>query len=162
MKRLLAVIVLLGTYGGQSHDPPTERTASNGHPRSTQLRHGRRRPGSGPSDGLPEDARAALAPALEASERIERSVAAVGCTLVLTDRRLAVVRDGASFRPRSGVQLWPLDRELTLRLGPARRGTSRLVIDHAGRSASVFLTTAQLEDAQALIAEIRQRIYTDD
>ena len=93
---------------------------------------------------------------------MEHAVDAVGCTLVLTDRRLLVVRDGASFRPRSGVRSWPLDRGLTLRLGQVRRDTSRLVIDHAGRSASVFLTAAQIDDAEDLIATIRKRIFTGD
>ena len=162
MMRLLAAILVLMSYGGQSNEPPGERVDSHAKPLSPHSRPVRRRSGPTPDSPLPEAARAALESALEPSERVERAVPAVGCTLVLTDRRLAVVREGANYRPRSGVKLWPLDRGLTLRLGPARRGTSRLVIDHAGRSASVFLTTEQIEDARALIAEIRQRIYADD
>jgi hypothetical protein len=162
MIRLLAVIVLLATYGGQSNEPPTERATSNATRLPPHGRHARRHFGPTPPDALTGAASAAMAPMLEPSERVQRAVAAVGCTLVLTDRRLAVVRDGASFRPRSGVKLWPLDRELTLRLGPPRRDTSRLVIDHSGRSASVFLTAAQVEDARALVAVIRQRIYADE
>ncbi len=92
---------------------------------------------------------------------VERVSPAVGCTLVMTDRRLFVIRDGARFRPRSGVRSWPLQRDLTLRLARVRHDTSRLVIQCAGRSASVFLTGAQMDAAQDLIAEIRHRTYAD-
>jgi hypothetical protein len=162
MIRLLAVVMLLTTSGGEGNDPTAERVASPAQVRPAHSLYGRRRPRSSRAAELPDDARAALSSALEDSERVDSAVDAVGCTLVLTDRRLLVVRDGASFRPRSGVRSWPLDRGLTLRLGQVRRDTSRLVIDHAGRSASVFLTAAQIDDAEALIATIRQRIYAGD
>jgi hypothetical protein len=110
---------------------------------------------------LSEAARTALAPVLDPSEGVERVVAAVGCTLVLTDRQLVLVRDGASHRPRSGVLSWPLDRKLTLHLAPGRRDMGRLVIERAGHAASAFLTTAHMNDADALIAETRHRIYAD-
>ena len=110
---------------------------------------------------LSEAARAALAPVLGPSERMARAVPAVGCTLVLTDQKLLLVRDGASYRPRSGVQTWPLDKTLTLRLAPLRRTVSRLVIESADKSASVFLTTEHVGDAQALVADIRRRIYAE-
>ncbi len=93
--------------------------------------------------------------------RWTRVAAAVGSTLVMTDRRLFVVRDGARFRPRSGVRWWPLERDLTLRLARVRHDTSRLVIAREGRSASVFLTGTQVGDVQGLIAEIRHRTYAD-
>jgi hypothetical protein len=112
-------------------------------------------------DALPDATRAALAPYLDASEHVERFVAAVGCSLVLTDRRLAVVREGASYRPRSGVRSWTLDRSLSLHLAPARRETARLVIERTGRSASVFVAGEHVEEARTLIAEIRSRTYAD-
>ena len=64
---------------------------------------------------------------------------AVGCTLVLTDRQLLLVRDGHSFRPRSGIQRWVVDRSLSVRLGPVRQTTGQLAIECCGRTASVFL-----------------------
>jgi hypothetical protein len=112
-------------------------------------------------DALPDSTRAALAPELDAAERVEQVVAAVGCSLVLTDRRLMVVREGASYRPRSGIRSWALDRALVLRLAPARRETARLVIERTGRSASVFLSGEHVEEARTMIAEIRSRTYAD-
>ena len=111
--------------------------------------------------GLSDAARTALAAVLDPSERVDQVVAAVGCTLVLTDRHLVLVRDGANYRPRTGVQSWPLDRGLRLHLAPVRRDTGRLVIDRAGQSASVFLTAVQMSQARTLIADARQRIYSD-
>ena len=61
-----------------------------------------------------------VSPVLQRSEEVLESATAVGCTLVLTDRRLMLVREGTQHRPRTGVQTWTLDRTLTIR---------RLVVD---------------------------------
>ena len=87
---------------------------------------------------------------------------AVGCTLVLTDRQLLLVRDGVSYRPRSGIQAWVVDRSLSIRLGPVRRTTGQLAIECCGRTASVFLTRAHIPQVDALVAEVRRRIYRQD
>ena len=87
---------------------------------------------------------------------------AVGCTLVLTDRQLLLVRDGVSYRPRSGVQSWAVDRSLSVRLGPVRQTTGQLAIEYGGRTASVFLTHAEIPAVDALVAEVRRRIYRKD
>lgn len=109
-------------------------------------------------DQISEDMHAALRPLLAAGERVSSAVSGVGCTLVLTDRRLLVVRDGANFRPRTGIQTWPLDRTLGLRLKPSSRGTGQLIIAHDGQLASVFLTGRHVEEARSMVAETRQRI----
>jgi hypothetical protein len=111
---------------------------------------------------LSDAARTALAPVLGPSENISMVAPAVGCTLVLTDRQLLLVRDGVSYRPRSGVQSWVLDRSLSVRLGPIRRTTGQLAIECRGRTASVFITMAHLPQVDALVAEIRRRIYRRD
>ncbi|MEP6638147.1 MAG: hypothetical protein ABJC39_02260 [Chloroflexota bacterium] len=110
---------------------------------------------------MSETTRAALTPVLDPTERVMRVAAAVGCTLVLTDRRLHVVRDGADYRPRTGIRSWTLDRALTVRLMPVRKGTGRLVIDRSGGTASIFLTIDQTPFVEALLAEIRRRIYRE-
>ena len=61
---------------------------------------------------LSEDVRAAVSSALGPSEHVALVAPAVGCTLVLTDSRLLLVREGASYRPRSGIRSWVLDRTL--------------------------------------------------
>jgi hypothetical protein len=97
----------------------------------------------------------AVAAFLGPAERVERVVAAVGCALVLTNERLLVVREGAAFRPKSGVRDWPLDRHSRIRMAPGSR--HRLILERYDRSASVFLTRAQVDDAVDLISEVRER-----
>jgi hypothetical protein len=111
---------------------------------------------------LPDATRSALAPVLGPSEHVSRVAAAVGCTLVLTDRQLHLVRDGVNFRPRTGVQSWGLDRTLSVRMAPGRGRPGRLIVEGSARSVSVFLTAAQAPDIQELLAEIRRQIYTED
>lgn len=109
-------------------------------------------------DRMPVETEAALRPMLAAAERVTYAISGVGCTLVLTDQRLLLVRDGASFRPRTGIQAWPLDRALGLRLRPSSHGTGQLIIAREGQLASVFLTGRHLEEARSMVAETRQRI----
>jgi hypothetical protein len=110
-------------------------------------------------DRLAEEALHALE--LGVGERPQRVAAAVGCTLVLTDRRLVLVRDGASFRPKTGVHSWPVDRDLILRVSRMRRDTGRLLIEQTDRRISVFVTTAQLPEVRAIIADVRTRAYAE-
>lgn len=112
-------------------------------------------------DVLPEATRAALRPILDPSEQVIHYVKAVGCALVLTGRTLFLVREGLNYRPRSGVQSWPLDRLLTVRAMPVKRRTGRLSIERTGQTASVFVTEDHWREAETLIAELRRRIYTE-
>ena len=82
-------------------------------------------------------------------------------TLVLTDTRLHLVRDGVNYRPRTGIQSSVLDRSLTIRMTPVRQRTGRLIVARLGHNASVFLTAAHASDVEALLAELRRRIYTE-
>ena len=104
---------------------------------------------------LTDDARAALDGVLEPRERVLLVAPAVGSTLVLTGRRLIIVRDGASFRPKTGVRAFGISRGLGVRIGPARR---RIIIESDGRAITVFIRPEQLELAEALVAELRRRI----
>ncbi len=74
-------------------------------------------------------------PVLDDGELVESSAKAVGCTLVLTDRRLLVVRERASQRPRFGIVGWPLDQELVIRLTPAYHATRQLVLSRLSAGA---------------------------
>ncbi len=120
------------------------------------------RPSTGESawkHALSEAAVAAITEILEPSESVALVAPAVGCTVVLTERRLAVVRDGANFRPKSGVRSFGLDGGLALRIGPARR---RVIIDSDGHTINVFVRSEQLGQAELLVAEVRRRIYLED
>lgn len=108
-------------------------------------------------DLVSDGARLAVAAHLGAAEPIERSLAGIGCTVVLTDRHLVLIRDGATFRRRTGVRSWPLDGALAVRLTPVRHGAQRLLISGCAESASVFLPGLQVTEARKLAAEVQRR-----
>jgi hypothetical protein len=116
-------------------------------------------PGDAWDHALPPAAREAIAAVLDPTESVEFVAPAVGSSLVLTQRRLFVVRDGASFRPKTGVRPFELDAGLKIRIGPARR---RVIIESPAGTINVFVRSEQLEQAETFVAEVRRRIYADD
>src|SRR5258706_16238157 len=98
--------------------------------------------------------RAALAP----SERLTPAVPAVGCTIALTTLRLLVIRDGAEFRPRSGVREWTIDGSLDVRPGLVRHGSGSLVIRQNRDVTSVFVPNVEWAAALELVGALRGRI----
>ena len=115
-------------------------------------------PGPAWEDALPDAARQAIAAVLDPGESVESAALAVGSSLVLTQHRVIVVRDGASFRPKSGVRSFELPG-LAIRIGPGRR---RVIIESGGKTINVFIRSEQLAQAEAFIAEVRRRIYLDE
>jgi hypothetical protein len=109
-----------------------------------------------PRAGTSEEARTSVAAILEPSERIEHLALAVGCTLVLTDRRVVLVRDALRRRPTTGIRSFRLDRETVLRMGPDHR---TVVLRYRGASASAFVRPEQLGQVVALVAGARRRVY---
>jgi hypothetical protein len=105
---------------------------------------------------LSEPARVVLAGALDADEKVDNFAPAVSSILVLTDRRLIVLREGAEFRPRTGIQSFAVDRDLEVRVAPTIK---QVTVASAGRAIAVFIRREQLADIEALIAELRRRIY---
>jgi hypothetical protein len=113
-----------------------------------------------PMDPLSAATAAALMPVLERGEHVERTALAVGCSLILTDRRLLLIRDGAVFRPRSGIRSWPIDGRLRVQLESGIHDPTMLSITRDGKSANVFLIATRTGEVRRLIASLRQRIRT--
>ena len=108
-------------------------------------------PPSQSGDDLPVEARDAMATCLQPGECVERHVPVVGAHLVLTDRRLVVVRHGHHFRPATGVRSWPLDRHLELRIEPGH-----LLIDTRGAVVAVLFHAPQAVAIRSLVAAARR------
>jgi hypothetical protein len=100
----------------------------------------------------------AIQNALEPGEAITHAVPAIGSTIVLTDRRLLIVRDGSSFRPRTGIREWALVPGLSVRAGLVRQGTGSLVVHWSRDVTSVFVRSDRWDDALALVAALRGRL----
>jgi hypothetical protein len=107
---------------------------------------------------LPPPTAAALRDALDADEEITHAVPAIGCTIALTERRLIILRDGAAFRPKTGVRKWNLDDDLTVRTGFLRHGTGSIVVHWDRNATSVFVHADHWNEALKLSAAARQRL----
>ena len=116
-------------------------------------------PGDAGEDALPQAARESLEAVLEPSEKVEAVAPAVGSSLVLTQHRLFVVRDGASFRPKTGVRTFELKTGLSIRMGPARK---RIIIESTNGTINLFVRSGQLARAEGFVAEVRRRMYSGD
>jgi hypothetical protein len=120
-------------------------------------------------DTLTKDTWIALEPVLEPGEDVAAVLHAIGCLLVLTDRRLVLIRDGRTFRPRSGIQVWPLDATLSVRSTPTASQPGRVLIatsrpssgghTTARHTTSVFVAADQHRAADRLVSEAHRRIH---
>ena len=105
---------------------------------------------------LSEPARVVLERALDADERVDILAPVVGSFLVLTDRRLIIVREGADYRPKTGIRSFALDRNLEVRIAPTIK---QVTVASAGHPIALFIRNEQLAGIEALLAELRRRIY---
>ena len=115
-----------------------------------------------PVQAIPKATNQALQAALDPGERVAQIIAVVGCSLVLTDRHLLLIREGSGHRPRSGVQGWPLDRTVALHTTPVLRGTGRIVIERGGKMTSVFVSSGEWAAAETLLMEAHRLIHRSD
>jgi hypothetical protein len=155
----ILMVLLLAIYVGGANDA---HFADAGSPigvlSGSHARLGARHSGSRtPMPVTPAD-RKALREVLEPDEHVQRVVPMVGSILVLTDRRLHLVRTGAHFRPRTGIRSWTLDHLQSIRLGPLRGGNARLAIVGDGISANAVVTEDSLARVEAVIAAVRSRL----
>jgi len=104
-----------------------------------------------------EAARGRLRAALDDGEGITHLVPAIGCVIALTSVRLLVVREGSSFRPKTGVREWVLGPGLAVRAGLVRHGTGSLVIKWERDATSVFVRADHWDEALALVGAVRAR-----
>jgi hypothetical protein len=94
-------------------------------------------------------------------DEIVAEVAGLGASLVLTSNHLVVVRQGAHFRPRSGIRALPFIALREVRLEPPKHGSGRLIL-RIGRypwhAISVFIGARDWDAAERLASLISIRI----
>ena len=94
-------------------------------------------------------------------ESVLDHVVGLGATLIVTPTQLILVRQGAHFRPRTGVRAWPFDGIHDLRLFPPRNGNGRIVVltgAYPWQAVSLFVGTEQWPVAERVVIEIRGRV----
>lgn len=109
---------------------------------------------SGPAGSL-------LRATLQKDEPVTHAVPAIGSVVVLTARRLLIVREGSSFRPKTGVRDWPIDNHLVVRPGLVRHGSGSVTIRRDRDTTSVFIQSAHWAEALRLIGALRGRIRVE-
>ena len=110
----------------------------------------------------PDNAESRLRAALDEGETIDHLVPAIGCVVALTPKRLLIVREGSSFRPKTGVREWELDAGLAVRAGLVRQGSGSLVIKWGRNATSVFVRADHWNDALALVGTVRARLRLEE
>jgi hypothetical protein len=109
-----------------------------------------------------ETAESRLRATLARGEGITHLVPAIGCVVALTSKRLLIVREGSSFRPKTGVREWELGPGLSVRAGLIRQGSGSIVIKWGRSATSVFVRVDHWDDALALVGTIRARMRLED
>jgi hypothetical protein len=92
---------------------------------------------------------------LEDGEQVVGGLASLSAALVLTDRRLVIIREGWRHRPRSGIRAWPLDGSFGVRAVP-RGSAGAVIIEQEPEATSYFVAERDWRDAQRLVSEARR------
>ena len=101
-------------------------------------------PSNSPIAGLDEDA--------------VDQVSGLGATLILTPTRAVLIRQGAQYRPRSGVRSWPYSTMRDVQVVPPRHGNGRVVIrlgPYPWQSVNLFVDATEWTAAERVVGKIR-------
>jgi hypothetical protein len=91
-------------------------------------------------------------------EDVLDQVEGLGATLIITPTRAVLVRQGAQYRPRSGVRSWPYSTLRDVQVMPPRHGNGRVVIrlgPYPWQAVNLFVDTTQWTAAERVVAKIR-------
>ncbi len=104
---------------------------------------------------MPKDVELSLGGVLELDEGVLGALTSLAGTLVLTDRRLLIVREGRSYRPQSGIRSWAISSAVDLRYGAPRGGMGRLVIGNGKEAISFFVKECDWDEALRIFTVAR-------
>jgi hypothetical protein len=100
---------------------------------------------------------------LDSDEELVARLDGIGATLLVTERRVIIVRAGSGFRPRSGIRSWSYGAIKEVSLSQPLRGQAQIMV-RTGRgpwqAVSMFFPSDQWSEAQRLVHQIRRRINT--
>ena len=113
-----------------------------------------------PKDASP-DLRWPAIPTDGLGEEIDDEVSGLGASLVLTPTRVIVIRQGAHFRPSTGVRVWPYDTIRAVQLSPSKHGNARIVLrvgPYPWQAVSLFVAAREWPAAERVVAQVRARV----
>lgn len=91
-------------------------------------------------------------------EDVVDQVTGLGATLILTPTRAVLIRQGAQYRPRSGVRSWPYSTLRDVQVVPPRRGNGRVVIrlgPYPWQAVNLFVDATEWAAAERVVGKIR-------
>jgi hypothetical protein len=109
--------------------------------------------------GLPSDVATTIDGVLEPGEDVLGAVTTLAGTLVLTDRRVVILREGRTFRPATGIRSWGLTPANEMTFGPPRGGVGRLIVGRGNRATSFFVRQRDWHDALDIVTMARRITY---
>lgn len=112
-------------------------------------------PPPGPANGDPASSNPSIA---GLGEDVVDHVSGLGATLILTPTRAVLIRQGAQYRPRSGVRSWPYSTLRDVQVVPPRDGNGRVVIrlgPYPWQTVNLFVDATEWTAAERVVAKIR-------
>jgi hypothetical protein len=100
---------------------------------------------------LPRDVSLSLDHVLEPGEGVLGAVTSLAGTLVLTGRRVLIVREGRGYRPQSGIRSWGISRAVDFTYGAVRGGLGRLIVGNGKEATSFFVKACDWDEALRLV-----------
>ena len=100
---------------------------------------------------LPQDVRRSLDDVFRPGEDVLGSVSSLAGSLVLTDRRVLILREGRGYRPKTGIRSWDIGPGIDFTYGPPRGGLGRLMIGQGKAATSFFVKTRDWDAALRLL-----------
>lgn len=91
-------------------------------------------------------------------EDVVDQVSGLGATLILTPTRAVLIRQGAQYRPRSGVRSWPYSTIRDVQVVPPRHGNGRVVIrlgPYPWQTVNLFVDITEWTAAERVVGKIR-------
>jgi hypothetical protein len=108
---------------------------------------------------LPKDVETSLTAILEPGETALRALTTLAGTLVLTNRRVVIVREGRSYRPATGIRSWELSAANTVNYGQPRGGVGRLTVGSGRKVTSFFFKERDSDAALEIVSMAHQMTY---
>jgi hypothetical protein len=96
---------------------------------------------------LPKDVEISLRGIREPGESVLGALTSLAGTLVLTDRRVFIVREGRGYRPLSGIRSWEISPSVDLRYAAPHGGMGRLVVGNGNEAISFFVKECDWDEA---------------
>ena len=100
---------------------------------------------------LPQDVLRSLVDVFRPGEDVLGSVSSLAGSLVLTDRRVLIIREGRGYRPQTGIRSWEIGPGIDFTYGPPRGGLGRLMIGKGKAATSFFVKTRDWDAAMRLV-----------